>query len=171
MFSVQYAVHLYGYFQGWRKNPQWSFSCCLALFLPLLDMAGDISGVAETNVVNTQLDTGHMEVTTIAGAVQDSGIIDVTLEENEQDENNEMVVEGDSCVDPRIQNVGAVHKITIPGAVKDSVATDVTLEVNPVEVEEGIGHGAGINNDKKCSQETQTELATISSPKSLTKNL
>ena len=48
-------------------------------------MPGDISGLAGTNVLNTQLDTGHMEMTTI---VTTSGAIDVTLEEDKQDDDN-----------------------------------------------------------------------------------
>lgn len=127
-------------------------------------MAGDISGLAETNVINTQLDTGHMDVTTIASAVKDSGAFDVTLAGDDQSDNNRMVVEEDSCDDTaKIRNVGEMHKTT--------KATNVTLEDdergqgNPVEVEDGIGHGAGINNKTKCSQVTQTELSTISSPK------
>ena len=42
-----------------------------------------MSGLAGTNVFDTQLDTGHMEMTTITEAVKDSVIVDVTLEERE----------------------------------------------------------------------------------------
>ena len=81
LFSVQYATHLLGYLKEWRKNPQWSFSCFLALFLPLIDLSGDIGGLVETNVINTQLDTGQMEMTTITDTVKDSGAFNVTVEE------------------------------------------------------------------------------------------
>ena len=83
LFSVQYAVHLYGHLKEWCKNPHWSFSCCLALVLPLISLPGEMSGLAGTNVLDTQLDTGHMEMTTITDAVKDSGIVNVTLEEGE----------------------------------------------------------------------------------------
>ena len=43
-------------------------------------MPGDISGVTGTNVLNTQLDTGQMEVTTVVGDVIDSGAIDVDVD-------------------------------------------------------------------------------------------
>jgi len=96
LFLVQYLVHLYGYLKKWRKNPHWSFSCCLALILPLIGMPGDISGLAGTNFLNTQLDTGHMEMTTIVGAVKDIGAIDVTLEEDKQDDDKPAELQKDN---------------------------------------------------------------------------
>ena len=77
-------MHLYGYFKEWRKNPHCSFSCFLALLLPLGYLQGDIHDLAETNVHNTQIDTGVFELVTLEAAVQDSGAIDVTLEEGEE---------------------------------------------------------------------------------------
>ena len=84
LFSVQYALLLYGYFKEWRKNPHCSFTCCLALFLPLLDLQSEIRGMVGTNVMKTQLQTGNFEITTLRAAVKDSGAFDVTLEEEEQ---------------------------------------------------------------------------------------
>ena len=86
-FSVQYAVFLYRYLKDWRKNPQWSFSCCLALLLPLNNLQGEIRGLMETNVLKSQLQTGQIEKPTILSAVKNSGAIDVTLEEGEQGNN------------------------------------------------------------------------------------
>jgi len=87
---------LYGYLKEWRKNPHWSFSCFVALILPLIGMSGDISGLAGTNVLNTQLDAGHMEMTTIVDAMKDIGAIDITLEEDQQDDDNPTEVQEDS---------------------------------------------------------------------------
>ena len=84
LFLVQYALHLYSYFKEWRKNPHCSFTCCLALFLPLVDLQGEIRGMVGKNVMLTQLQTGNFETTTLRGAVKDSGALDVTLEEGEQ---------------------------------------------------------------------------------------
>ena len=86
--SVQYAVNLYRYLKDWRKNPQWSFSCCLALLLPLSDLQGEIRGLAGTNILNNQLQTGQVETPTIQAAVKDSGATDVTLEVVEQTNGN-----------------------------------------------------------------------------------
>ena len=74
-------MHLYGYFKEWRKNPHCSFSCCLALLLPLNDFQGDVRGQVGKNVLKTQLQTGDFEMTTLGAAVKDSGAFDVTLEE------------------------------------------------------------------------------------------
>ena len=88
LFPAEYAVFLYSYLKEWRKNPHWSFSCCLALLLPLNDLQGDIRGVAGTNVLKSQLDTGQFEMVTLQAAIKDSGAIDVSLEENEEPGNN-----------------------------------------------------------------------------------
>ncbi|XP_078383875.1 uncharacterized protein LOC144666341 [Oculina patagonica] len=83
---VEYGLFLYDFLKEWRKNPHWSFSCCLALLLPLNDLQGEIRGIVGTNVLKTQLQTGDFEMVTIRAAIQDSGAIDVTLEENEEDD-------------------------------------------------------------------------------------
>ncbi|XP_078383858.1 cysteine repeat modular protein A-like isoform X2 [Oculina patagonica] len=81
LLVVQYALHLYGYVKEWVKNPHWSFTCCLALLLPLNDLQGEIRGLAGTNVLNTQLQTGEFGMVTFETAVRDSGALDVTLKE------------------------------------------------------------------------------------------
>ena len=84
LLSVQYTVILHRYLTEWCKHPHCSVSCCLALLLPLNDLQGDIHGLAESNVVNEQLETGKMDAPTITGAVQDSGVIDTTLKTGQQ---------------------------------------------------------------------------------------
>lgn len=79
-FLVQYSVNLYRYVKEWRKNPHWSFSCCLALLLPLNDLEGEIFGLAETDALKSQLQTGETEIPTIFSAVKESGAVNVTLE-------------------------------------------------------------------------------------------
>ena len=82
--SVQYMLHLYAYLKEWYKNPQWSFSCCLALILPFLSLPGDVSGIQGANIMSNQLETGDIDMPTITNAVQDSGAIDISLEEGEE---------------------------------------------------------------------------------------
>jgi len=77
-------LQLYEYFKEWRKNPHCSFSCCLALLLPLNDLQGEVLGLVDKNVLRTQLQSGDFEMTTLRGAIKDSGAFDVTLEEGEQ---------------------------------------------------------------------------------------
>ncbi|XP_078342705.1 uncharacterized protein LOC144628475 [Oculina patagonica] len=72
----QYLVGVYSYFKEWRKSPHWSFSCCLALLLPLIDLQGEMSGLAETDVLTSQLKSGDMEMPTIMIAKEDSGDAD-----------------------------------------------------------------------------------------------
>jgi len=73
-------VSVYRYVKEWRKNPQWSLSCCLALVLPLSDLQGEISGFAETDALKSQLKTGNMEMSTILIALEDGGAADDSLE-------------------------------------------------------------------------------------------
>ena len=40
--------------------------------------------MVETNVLDDQLQTGQVEMPTLVGAVKDSDVVDVTLEEGEQ---------------------------------------------------------------------------------------
>ena len=42
--------------------------------------------MVETNVLDNQLQTGQVEMPTLVGAVKDSGVVDVTLEEGEQEQ-------------------------------------------------------------------------------------
>jgi len=84
LLSVQYTLILYRYLTEWRKNPHCSLSCCLALLLPLNNLQGEMHGLAESNVVNEQLETGQMDTPTVTGAVQDSGAIDTILRTGQQ---------------------------------------------------------------------------------------
>ena len=122
---------LYSYFQQWRKNPQWSFSCCLAFLLPLSDLEGEISGLAETNALNSQLQTGETEIPTLSGALKDSGAIDVTFEGSEHDV-QAVEVEGEICQDKQC------------GKRKDQQGTQTEL----------LGHPVVVNKEKKEPQDT-----------------
>lgn len=75
--SVQYLVFLYEYLKEWRKNPQWSFSCCLALLLPGNDLQGEIRGMVGKNLMKTQLDKGILKKPSIAAAALESGAMNV----------------------------------------------------------------------------------------------
>ena len=77
--SVQYLVFLYEYLKEWRKNPQWSFSCCLALLLPVNDLQGEIRGMVGKNLMKTQLDKGILKKPSIAAAALESGAMRFTL--------------------------------------------------------------------------------------------
>ena len=86
-------MYLYQYFKEWRKNPQWSFSCCLALLLPLNDLQGEIRGMAGTNILKTQLDTGMMEKPSMAACAIDSGALSFSLSQGDGEHNDDNTVE------------------------------------------------------------------------------
>ena len=86
---MQYLAYIYHYVKEWRKDPKWSFSCCLALLLPLNQLQGEIRGLAERNVLNQQLQTGKMEMPSIASTLRDSGAVDITLEEHNAEREQE----------------------------------------------------------------------------------
>ena len=77
-------MFLFGYLKEWRRNPHWSFSCCLALVLPLNDLQGEIHRLAGANVLKNQLQTGQIDNPSILSTLKDSGAIDVTLEESNE---------------------------------------------------------------------------------------
>lgn len=86
MLSGQYVGFVYRYLREWRKNPQWSFSCCLALLLPLSDSHGELSDVIETNALTNQLHSGQIDLPTILTAVNDDhDAADANLKKGEQD--------------------------------------------------------------------------------------
>ena len=86
-------MFLYRYIKEWRKNPQWSFSCCLALLVPLNDLQEELGGLEEANVLQNQLQTGQIEKPIILSFVTHSGAIDVTLEEGEQGDGNKVEIQ------------------------------------------------------------------------------
>lgn len=77
--SGQYVMFLCEYLKEWRKNPQCSSSCCLALLLPLNDLQGEIRGMVGKNLMKTQLDTGMLAKLSIAATAKDSGAMSFTL--------------------------------------------------------------------------------------------
>ena len=81
----------------WRKNPQWSFSCCLALILPLVGLPGDISGFESSNTIDNQLEIGEMEISTTSDADQD----DTLSRERKQSNGDLKAAQGDSTFSVR----------------------------------------------------------------------
>lgn len=57
--------------------------------LPLIALPGEISSLSKTNILRTQLDSGQMELGTLTDAVKNCGVIEVTLEEDEDKEKDE----------------------------------------------------------------------------------
>ena len=58
-------------------------SCLLALLLPLKELQGEIHGIAETDIFDTQLQTGNIDVPSISTALKESVAVKFDLEEGE----------------------------------------------------------------------------------------
>ena len=78
-FLVQYAMFIHRFFKEWRKNPRWSFSCCLALLLPLTDLQQEVLGMAGKNILKQQLKTGNVDMPSLSGALKESGAVSIEL--------------------------------------------------------------------------------------------
>ena len=90
-------MFLWRFIKEWRRNPHWSFSCCLGALLPLNDLQGEIRGLVEANVLQNQLKAGKFEKPTILSVVKDSGAIDVTFGECKQDAGYAIATDAETC--------------------------------------------------------------------------
>ena len=72
-------MFIYRFFKEWRKNPRWSFSCCLALLLPLNDLHQEVLGMTGKNVLKQQLKTGNVDMPSLSGALKESGAVSIEL--------------------------------------------------------------------------------------------
>ncbi|KAL9966374.1 hypothetical protein ACROYT_G024434 [Oculina patagonica] len=94
---VQHILFLYHYLKEWRKNPHWSFSCCLALLTPLNDLQGEIHGFTEATDHKTQLQTGHIDNPNgVSG-----GAVDFILGGDEQDCEKTIQQQDENCEDSK----------------------------------------------------------------------
>lgn len=120
-------MSLYRYLKEWRKNPHWSFSCCLAFLLPLKDFEGEMFALAESDEQKIQLDTGETEMPTILSAVKDSGAVDVTLGEDQQGVDEPVVLRNANCKDSK-KNKSKCHKAIQTESVSLFTMTDATIK-------------------------------------------
>ena len=97
------------------------------MLLPLNDLQGEIRGLVGTNVLDKQLQTGQMDRPTIQAAVKDSGAIDVTLEEGED---NAMSVQAGNYQDAECNNTKC-HQGT-QTEISAFLITDIVIH-EPVE--------------------------------------
>ena len=112
-------------------------------------MPGDISGLVETNIINSQLDTGDIEMPTIKAAVEDTGIMDAALEETEEGENISMGAQDHS------------RNVTQPQTGGEKIRTNVTAVQDRRKVK--AIHEKGGNDGKPA--ETQDDTRSDAQPK------
>ena len=87
--SVQYLSYIYHYVKEWRKNPEWSLSCCLALLLPLRNFEGEIGGLAGGDIPMQQLQTGRIDSPSNANTGRDNAAVDISLEDYDAERKEE----------------------------------------------------------------------------------
>ena len=121
--SVQYLAYIYHFVKEWRKNPKCSLSCCLALLLPLNQLQGEIRGLTETNILKQQLQTGRIEMPTIASTLRESGAVAVTLEDHTEQEQEEATTDEKTIE----HGVSTIAKVTA-STLREIGAVVVTLE-------------------------------------------
>ena len=103
-FSVQYAMFVYRFFKEWRKIPRWSFSCCLALLLPLNDLQQEVLGMTGKNELTQQLQTGNVDLPPLSGALKESGDVSIELTifpEHPEETSGSSLQETETC--PKIE--------------------------------------------------------------------
>ena len=89
LFSVQYLSYIYHYVKEWRKNPEWSLSCCLALLLPLRNLQGEIGGLAGRDIPLQQLQTDRTDIPSNANTGRDNAAVDISLEDYDAERKEE----------------------------------------------------------------------------------
>ena len=121
-------------------------------------MSGDINGLSETNVLKKQLETGEIEMTTVADAVKDSGATDITLKSNEQEVDKLVEVHRDSYNHTRPQP--EAMRMHTNGAMQDRGATVGTLKNSDAELLQRGTRDISWRNRKACHRGIQTTLST-----------
>ncbi|XP_068756646.1 uncharacterized protein [Montipora capricornis] len=79
ILAVQYLRYLCRFIKEWRKNPQWSLSCCLALLLPLNDLQNEIRGMTGKNFLKDQVQTGTFNMPSVSNTLKESGAVSFEL--------------------------------------------------------------------------------------------
>ena len=180
---MQYLAYIYHYVKEWRKDPKWSFSCCLALLLPLNQLQGEIRGLAERNVLNQQLQTGKMEMPSIASTLRDSGAVDITLEEhNAEREQEEETGNELSMIEQGLLTLAKVSVHELPrgtyareehnaeGEQEEETESEISMierglltlaKVSVHELPRGTYALEELNEEREQEEETENEVSMI----------
>ena len=89
IFSAQYITYVFNCIRQWRKNRKWSFSCLLALLLPLNELQGELSGMAVRNILTQQFQSGDIEMPSITKTLRETVTLNISMEEEEEEEKEE----------------------------------------------------------------------------------
>ena len=110
---MQYLLYIYHYVKEWRKNPKCSLSCCLALLLPFRQLQGEIRGFAGSKPLKQQLKTGKIEMQSIASTSRESGAVNVTLEDYNEEREQEDTTTDEKSIEQGVQTIAKaiIHEI------------------------------------------------------------
>ena len=131
LVSVQYLSYIYHYIKEWRKNPEWSLSCCLALLLPLRNLQGEIGGLAGRDIPMQQLQTDRIDIPSNANTGRDNAAVDISREDydaerKEEEEREEEEKEKDE-EEEEDEDDDTANQIT----VEEGVVTVVEVIIHP----------------------------------------
>ena len=157
LFSVQYLSYIYHYMKEWRKNPEWSLSCCLALLLPLRNLRGEIGGLAGRDIPLQQLQTDRIDIPSTANTERDSGAVVILLEdydaerkEEEEEDDDEEGKQGEEEREEEEEEKEEEEEEEDEEDEDDDTANQITVEQGVVTVVEVIIHPppSGIQDTK-----------------------
>ena len=126
-------------------------------------MPGDISGFVGTNFTNNQLPTGDIGMPTIADALQDSGAIDLILEEGQQCNADPDEAKDDGCNDGqpktgREEFSSRVATVRYCETIHVTIAEGKKGDGDPAEMQDGNGINTEPKNDKNEKGKSTTTL-------------
>ena len=157
LFSVQYLSYIYHYMKEWRKNPEWSLSCCLALLLPLRNLQGEIGGLAGRDIPLQQLQTDRIDIPSTANTERDRGAVVILLEdydaerkEEEEEDDDEEGKQGEEEEEKKEEEEEEEEEEEDEEDEDDDTANQITVEEGVVTVVEVIIHPppSGIQDTK-----------------------
>ena len=135
--SVQYVSYIYHYVKEWRKNPEWSLSCCLALLLPLRNLQGEIGGLAGRDIPRQQLQTDRIDIPPTAYTERDNAAVIIMLqdyydaerkeEEEEEEEEEEREEKEEEDEEDEDEDEDTANQIT----VEQGVVTVLEVIIHP----------------------------------------
>ena len=101
--------------------------------MPLNQLQGEIRGLTGKNILDQQLQTGRMEMPSIASTLRESGAVDVTLEDLSAEREQEEATTDEKTIE---QGVLTVAKVICASTLRESGAIDVSLEDHNAEREQ-----------------------------------
>ena len=137
--SVQYVSYIYHYVKEWRKNPEWSLSCCLALLLPLRNLQGEIGGLAGRDIPRQQLQTDRIDIPPTAYTERDNAAVIIMLQdyydaerkEEEEEEREEKEEEDEEEEDEEDEDEDEDEDNANQITVEQGVVTLVEVIIHP----------------------------------------